>query len=87
MLPNILSLTLGKNRKIISSTTHQLSLSTNPLTVLLTPPNNSPTGSAGSENGTGCATLGGASIDNRLLTGEVTDIGAGSGAGAGVRTG
>jgi len=51
---------LGKNKKIISSITHQLSFKTNPLTVLLIPPNNSPVGSAGREKGRG----------NRLRAGE-----------------
>lgn len=75
--PNILLLILGKNRKIISSITHQLSFSTNPLTVLLTPPNSSPIGSAGIEKGTGAAALAGIIADNRLLTGETAGAGSG----------
>jgi len=74
---------LGKKRKIISSTTHQLSFNTRPLTVLLTPPNSSPTGSGGKENGTGgAADFFGTRAESRLLTGEATGGGAG-GHGAG----
>lgn len=40
----------GKKRKIKSRITHQLSLVTKPLTVLLTPPNNSSTGIEGLGN-------------------------------------
>lgn len=75
--PNILLLTLGKNRKIISSKTHQLSCNTNPLTVLLIPPNNSPTGSAGIENGMGAVDLPGTSADKILRAGETTGAGSG----------
>lgn len=70
---------LGKNRKMIRSITHQLSLSTNPLTVLLTPPNSSPTGSAGNENGTGAADLLGISAESRLRTDEAAGEAAGDG--------
>ena len=62
---------------MINSTTHQLSLSTNPLTVLLTPPNSSPTGSAGIENGMGATDLLGTSAESRLRTGEAAGAGAG----------
>ncbi len=68
---------LGKNRKMMSSTTHQLSFSTSPRTVLLTPPNISPTGSAGNEKGLGGAALIGKIEESRLLTGETAGGGAG----------
>ncbi|MGI6585294.1 MAG: hypothetical protein GX301_02660 [Gracilibacteraceae bacterium] len=49
--PNILPLSLGKNRKITSSIIHQLPFEINPLTVLLIPPKSSPAGKAGMEKG------------------------------------
>ena len=67
----------GKNRNIISSTTHQLSFNTNPLTVLLTPPNSSPIGSAGIEKGTGAEVLAGIIAEMRLRTGETAGAGSG----------
>lgn len=80
--PNILLLMLGKNRKIISSITHQLSFSTNPLTVLLTPPNSSPIGSEGIEKCMGAAAaLAGAIAESRLRTGETAGAGSGGHAG------
>ena len=81
MLPNILLLILGKKRKIISNRTHQLSFSTKPLTVLLTPPSSSPIGSEGIEKDSGVADLFGANVESRLRTGET------AGAGTGVHTG
>ena len=72
---------LGKNRNMMSSTTHQLSFSTNPLTVLLTPPNISPIGNAGIENGLGDADLVGKIDGNKLRNGETTGVGAGGNAG------
>ncbi|HYE83937.1 MAG TPA: hypothetical protein VEG39_17450 [Clostridia bacterium] len=69
---------------MINSTTHQLSFKTKPLTVLLTPPNNSPTGSGGREKGTGAAVVFGTRAESRLLTGETAGAGAGGhGAAAG----
>lgn len=60
-----------------------MSLSTNPLTVLLTPPNKSPIGSEGKEKFIGAAAFGGANTDNRLRAGETAGAGAGETAGAG----
>lgn len=85
MLPNILLPTLGKNKNIISRMIHQLSLVTRPLTVLLTPPNISPTGKAGSEKGIGEADFTGMSDASRFRTGGTA--GAGASAGEGVQTG
>jgi hypothetical protein len=59
-----------------------LSFNTSPLTVLLTPPNNSPTGRAGIENVAGAADLLGTSVD-KILCIVVEIAGAAAGAGAG----
>ena len=68
---------LGKKRKIISKIIHQLSFSTKPLTVLLTPPISSPIGSEGIEKRTGATDLLGISIESKLRIGEAAGGGAG----------
>jgi len=61
---------LGKKRKIISRIIHQLSFRTKPLTVLLTPPSNSPTGIEGKENCTGNPDLPDINADSKPCKGE-----------------
>lgn len=61
----------------MSSKTHQLSCNTSPLTVLLTPPNNSPTGSDGFGKATGAVGVPEKSEDKIPLAGETTGAGAG----------
>lgn len=78
--PNILLLTFGKNKNMISRMTHQLSFITKPLTVLLTPPRTSPTGKSGIRKGGKAVALEGTSADRIPCTGEATGAGAGVGA-------
>jgi len=70
-------LILGKKRKTISSKTHQLSFSIKPLTVLLTPPTNSFTGSAGIVKGAEAAEITGNSFERIPRAGEATGVDAG----------
>lgn len=51
--------------------------------MLLTPPNNSPTGSEGKEKFIGAAAFGGIIADSRLRTGENAGVVAGETAGSG----
>lgn len=83
MPPNILLLKFGRKRKIMRSTTHQLSLSTKPLTVLLIPPKSSPTGSGGMEKCNGTPALRGTNAESRLPAGETAGVGSGGQAGGG----
>jgi hypothetical protein len=68
---------LGKKRKIISRIIHQLPFRTKPLTVLLTPPINSPTGIEGKEKCAGAPDLPDISVESKPLKGKA--VGGGSG--------
>ncbi len=81
MLPNILSLTLGKNKNKISRIIHQLSFITRPLTVLLTPPNTSPNGREGRGKGVGDAVFEGIKEESSLVTDGTAGAGVAAGAG------